>query len=110
MAATLGNLNIEVLSKTASQEEALRVLLALCDDDFNGNNGEDFICQEALEAGCQSDAEYYFKQNLAKGLTLIEAIEDVLTAQFESDSYYDDYRVEVVEHEDFYIIATTYLS
>ena len=103
-------LNVNVLPKSATKEEALEVLLTLCDDDFNGNNGEEYISDEALESGYKSDAECYFNQKLKAGFSLINALEETLTFQYRNDSYYDDYEVEVLEHTDCYFIATTYVS
>ena len=78
MANTLGNLKIEVLSKTATQEEALKVLNNLCDDDFNGNNGEDYVSDNALKAGFKSNAAYYLDLNLAVLDSPLEAVDRVL--------------------------------
>ena len=111
MANTLGSLKIEVLSKTATQEEALKVLNKLCDDDFNGNNGEDYVFDNALKAGFKSNAAYYLDLNLAVLDSPLEAVMNALTAQYESDTdYYKEYQIKTIEQADSYVIATTYLS
>lgn len=111
MANTLGNLKIEVLSKTATQEEALKVLNNLCDDDFNGNNGEDYVSDNALKAGFKSNAAYYLDLNLAVLDSPLEAVMNTLKTQYKSDTdYYKEYQIKTIEQADSYVIATTYLN
>ena len=109
MANNLGSLLVEVLPKSATKEDALQLLLRLCDDDFSGRNGEEYTSNGALERGYTSDAENIFNMRLEKGETIIEAIYSTLKSQYE-DPYYADYRIDITEQDDAYIIATTYMS
>lgn len=103
------NLKINFLPRDASKEEALNVLLELCDDDFNGTNGKDYTHKGILDAGYSSNAEYYFEGGLIDGLSNIDAIRETLKTQYESDSYYYDYEIEIMSHEAGHFIATTYV-
>lgn len=109
MSHRIGNLKVNFLSKNASEEEALNVLLELCDDDFNGVNGKDYVSPAALEAGYHSNAEYYFEEAKNDGLSNIDAIKEVLEIQYDRDSYYYDYAIEVLSRENGHFIATTYV-
>lgn len=104
------NLKINFLPESASKEEALNVLLELCDDDFNGKNGKDYIRKDALESGYSSNAEYYFEGGLISGLSSVDAIQETLKTQYESDSYYYDYEIEIMSHEAGHFIATSYIT
>ena len=110
MSLSEANVKVNVLEKTASKDESLSVLLELCDEDFNGNNGKDYTYPEALEAGYESTAAYYFDAALQEGKSYIQAIECVLKTQYEGDSYYCNYAIEILDHDTCYFIATTHVA
>lgn len=109
MANNLGNLLVEFLPQSATKEEALQVLLRLCDEDFSGRNGEEYTSDKVLEKGYNSDAEDVFNMHIERGEMIIEAIRLTLSAQYE-DAYYIDHRIDIKELNEVYIIATTYMS
>lgn len=110
MSRCLSSLKTVILAKSASEKEALGVLLELCDEDFSGRNGDEYVWECALAAGCDSNAEYCFKEALAEGVSYIEAIQYALKTQYVGDSYYYDYEIEVMEHDTCYFIATASMT
>jgi hypothetical protein len=76
---------------------ALRELAKL-DDDFNGNNGIDYLWEEVDSSKYQSNIDYLL-DNLI-GNTDKELIEDFVKCWIEEDSYYVDYKLQVLYDKD----------
>ena len=83
---------IVVINDINNKEEILDTLSSIgTDEDFCGNNGEEFTWEEALENGFESSQEYVVDDLKNSGLTG----EKLLTAFFEqwlgNDNYYKEY-------------------
>ena len=87
------------------------------DDDLNGNNGTDYICEEAQELGFESDMEYFLSLRPHKEPKNIEQLEEnwefICKKVYSNDGYYHFYdtsfrRVEVKETKTIVLVATAY--
>ena len=87
------------------------------DEDLNGNNGPDFICEEAQELGFESDMEYFLSLRPHKEPKNVEQLEEnwtfICDKVYNSDGYYHFYEeycftVEVKETNTIVVIATAY--
>ena len=85
------------------------------DDDLNGNNGTDYICEEAQELGFESDMEYFLSLRPHKEPKNVEQLEEnwtfICDKVYNSDGYYHFYEeycftVEVKETDTIVVIAT----
>lgn len=80
------------------KEDILNTLSRIyTDEDFSGNNGEDFTSEAALESGFSSDQDYVIDKLRKSDLTG----EDLIVQFFEEwlrgsgYDYYDDYSIKV---------------
>lgn len=64
------------------------------DEDFNGNNGEEFTWEEALENGFESSQEYVIDKLRKSDLTGEELVREFFEEWLGNDGYYDDYDIE----------------
>ena len=85
------------------------------DEDLNGNNGTDYICEEAQELGFESDMEYFLSLRPHKEPKNVEQLEEnwtfICDKVYNSDGYYHFYEeycftVEVKETDTIVVIAT----
>lgn len=99
------NLKVELISKELTKEE-LRVHLAkLTDEDFNGNNGEDYHIEVNGELMSRLDS---FMCNYKPNCDLSTFINDVLTDNY-SDGYYNDYKINMIELENNLVVSLSYI-
>lgn len=78
--------------------------LSECDWDFCGNNGPEYLWEDAKEAGFETNAEYVF--NLASKEDKAEDIIDVYIENWcGNDCYYSEYTYNWVEDDDGYIVS-----
>ena len=85
-----------------NREEVLNALGRFyTDEDFNGNNGENFTWEEAIDNGFESTQEYVIdkleKNENLKGEGLILAF---LGEWLDNDGYYSDWKFESANNED----------
>lgn len=87
----------EIRSQIISDENDL---LDFCnfDSDLNGDNGEEFTMEEAIEAGFDSSAEYIFDVAKKTSDNFEDMIRKALSAICETDETYLSY--EVIDLED----------
>jgi len=87
------------------------------DEDLNGNNGTDYICEEAQELGFESDMEYFLSLRPHKEPKNVEQLEEnwtfICDKVYNRDGYYHFYEeycfvVEVKETNTIVVIATAY--
>ena len=82
---------IEVKDIT-NKEEVLNVLSNVyTDEDFNGNNGEEFTREEALEGGFESTQEYVIDNLRKSDLKGEEIIVEFFKEWLADDDYYDNW-------------------
>lgn len=82
-------------------------LNALCelsdsDCDFNGENGPDYLYEDAKKAGMDSNLDYIIdvlKKDIEGGLSHIDALEKFIDYWLGKDSYYKDYSLEYLTNE-----------
>ena len=98
-------LKMEEISKFATKEEVKNLLSKMTDEDFNGNNGEDYFIEVDVNGELKS------MSYLDSWMTKYEAydslkkfIYDVLNSNY-SDSYYADSDIEIREVQDTLIVA-----
>lgn len=91
---------------------------ALCylsdlDCDFNGENGVDYICEDAKENGFKSNQSYYSSivlRELNNGLDECVVIEKFLKAWLDHDNYYAEWKHDVVIKGNIAIISLAALT
>lgn len=73
-------------------------------NDFNGENGEDYTSSDAIEHGCKSDLEYtklcildYIKDSEER-VSVENIVNFFLKKLFEYADWYDYYTYEIMEH------------
>ena len=88
--------------KSKDDLEALLTSLGDLDADYSGENGEDYLSEEALEAGFESDAAYDAHRLVAAldeasfgAATVKEAAERYCADWLGQDGYYHEYCVDV---------------
>ena len=103
-------------------DDMKEILISLCDNDFNmnGDNGDEYTWDIALENGYTTSAEYLADFVLAKVkkreklLTKQEALqiatEDFIDAWLGNDDYYISYAVSVTHVYDATIITFSYIT
>lgn len=80
------------------------------DDDFNGENGIDYVSDEAKEAGYESDQEFVIDQLEKTDLEGFALIEAFCESWFSSSSYYSNYDFEGVEHAGATIVTIAFIT
>ena len=93
----MAKLNMETVIVEGDIFAALKALSDI-DNDFNGNNGEEYLSPEAKEAGCESNQEYLLntlEQRKAEGEfnEEYEIVDAFCEAWCGSDGYYEEYEV-----------------
>lgn len=94
----------------ANTREAAKLFLfnaIQCDNDFNGENGEEYLWEEAI--GFESNAEYCWAE-AEKELTPREVIEYFVDLWMGADSYYKDYSVEILQHEEILFVSLAFIT
>lgn len=92
----------KIIDVTEHKNKICLDLKELFDEDFNGNNGFEYLSKDALEGGFHSDLAYYFDAAFRSAMhqtsTLTERyksiITDLIIANY-GDSYYSDYEFNV---------------
>ena len=83
------------------------------DDDFNGNNGEDYLWEIAKDDGFKTNIDYcinkVMKQYEIDG-DIEKAIGDFFEFWFKSDSYFDEYDYCVYEYKDKLFISFAFAN
>ena len=73
------------------------------DDDFNGNNGEDYLWKIAKDDGFKTNIDYCINKVMKQyeiDNDIVKAIEDFFDIWFKSDGFYDEYDYCVYEYKD----------
>lgn len=81
--------------------------LAGCDCDFNGENGEDYLWEEA--EGFESNAEYCLSI-AEQEKTPREMIEKFVSLWMGRDQYYQDYDLGILVHGDILFMSLAYTT
>ena len=73
------------------------------DDDFNGNNGKDYLWDIAKDKGYKSNLDYSINKVMKQyeiDNDIVKAIEDFFKLWFKSDGFFDEYDYCVYEYKD----------
>lgn len=81
--------------------------LAICDDDFNGNNGDEYLWEEA--EGFESNAEYCLSV-AEKESTPRAMIDKFISLWMGKDYYYEDYDLGTLVIDDKLFMSLAYLT
>lgn len=101
--------NYEVMANNKIDVAEYLMELAMCDNDFNGENGEEYLWEEA--EGFESNAEYCLAvvTNIEE-ITPKEMIEKFISLWMERDSYYSEYDLGIVAEDDKLFVSLAYIS
>ena len=90
--------------------KTLLISLSSDDEDFNGSNGPDYVCDNAKEEGFESNAEYYAHIicDVDKETDVKEAVKKYLSLWLGHDSYYVCYQFETDFMDDMVIVSLAY--
>ena len=83
------------------------------DDDFNGNNGEDYLWDIAKDDGFKTNIDYCINKVMKQyeiDNDIVKAIEDFFKLWFESDSFFDEYDYCVYEYKDKLFISFAFAN
>lgn len=94
MANVQMHLVAEILQDTPHEVDYFLSNLSKRDDDFNGNNGEEYLWDIAKEAGFNTNFEYTLFE-AGKQPDLAKRIENFVDIWMEKDNYYKEYRLKI---------------
>lgn len=84
------------------------------DNDFNGNNGEDYLLQVAKDEGFKTNIDYSINKVMKQyeiDNDIVKVIEDFFYIWFNSDiSYFDEYNYCVYEYKDKLFISFAFMG
>lgn len=105
------NLSMEHITDIiANTREAAKLFLFTaiqCDNDFNGENGEEYLWEDAMEF--KSNAEFCWTEAEKKS-TPREIIEYFVSLWMGRDTYYVDYSVEILQHEEILFVSLVFVT
>lgn len=81
--------------------------LAMCDADFCGDNGDEYLWEEAN--GFECNAEYVLSL-VSEESTISEMITNFVSRWMGSDGYYEEYDVEIKELDDVIAISVAFTT
>ena len=94
----------------ANTREAAHLFLSnasLCDSDFNGDNGYEYLWEDA--EGFETNADYCWSI-AEKEKTPRLMIEKFISLWMGKDSYYVDYSVEILQHEEILFVSLVFVT
>ena len=83
--------------------------LILIDDDFNGNNGKEYLWEEAEAEGFECNADYCLSI-AEKEPTPREMIENFISLWMKRDYYYVDYDLGILAEDDKLFLSLAYIT
>lgn len=98
-----------VINNNKNEVENFLWGLSQRDDDFNGNNGSEYLWETAQEAGFKTNYDYVLSV-ASKKEGSVSIIETFVEEWMESDNYYLSYRLEIEETEGKLFIALAYTT
>lgn len=107
--------NSQIINNTMKDViEYLNNIVDEYDDDFNGNNGEDYLLQVAKDEGFKTNIDYSINKVMKQyevDKDMVKAIEDFFNIWFNSDdNYFDEYDYCVYEYEDKLFISFAFMG
>lgn len=101
--------NYEVIANNKKEAAEYLMDLADYDCDFNGENGLEYLWEEA--EGFESNAEYCLAvvTNI-EDITPKEMIEKFIAMWMDKDSYYYEYDLGIIEEDDKLFVSLAYVS
>ena len=106
--------NSQIINNTKEDViEYLNNIVNEYDDDFNGNNGEDYLLQVAKDDGFKTNIDYCINKVMKQyeiDNDIVKAIEDFFKLWFELDSFFDEYDYCVYEYKDKLFISFAFAN
>lgn len=98
-----------LINNIQDKEEILNTLYNIyTDEDFNGNNGEEYISEKALEGGFTSNQEYTLSELRKSNLTGEDLITTFFNEWLGKDYYYSNINIDSFEQDGKTIVTVTY--
>lgn len=97
----------DVVSNTKEDASTCLMDLALCDNDFNGENGLEYLWEEA--EGFESNMDYCLSI-AEQEPTPREMVEKFISLWMGRDYYYEDYDIGVLVRDDKLFISLAYTT
>lgn len=105
----MANVHLQLFKVSTDDLEDVKLgLISLCDcdGDMNGDNGDDYLWEEAT--GYESNAEYLAAQAISKDKTVQEMFTYFVDTWMERDrNYYSNYEIEFLEDKGELTVAFT---
>lgn len=100
-------LNTAVINDINKKEDVLIALSNFDNEDFNGNNGEEYTSEDAIKNGFESTKDYILNKLQKSNLDAEEIIEDYLEELYGNDSYYYyyDYVLTQINNTNTYVLS-----
>lgn len=99
----------DVTPNTVDGAEGTLSNLILMDDDFNGNNGSEYLWEEAEVAGFNCNADYCMSI-AEKEKTPRDIIEKFISLWMGRDYYYQDYDLGILVEDDKLFLSLAYIT
>ena len=98
---------LDVVDNTREGVMSFLDSLSVCDNDFNGENGPDYLWEYAEEEGFETNFDYAYAKALEKE-NLEDIINEFIDIWMKHDCYYEDYDVKILEIGDKLAISFVY--
>ena len=94
------NQGLYVFKKEEGKENLRKILFECCDNDFNGNNGEEYYTTINIDGEDIpiSKFELWWLKSKHKDEKII--IQNILDANYLDDDYYHNYDLQIIDRED----------
>lgn len=98
---------LNVVDNTIEGVKSFLDSLSVYDNDFNGENGPDYLWDYAEAEGYESNYDYAYAKALEKE-NFKDIIHEFIDIWMKYDSYYEDYDIEILEIGDKLAISFVY--
>ena len=97
----------EIIPNTREGAQLFLSNAALCDNDFNGENGPEYLWEDA--EGFENNFDYCWSI-AEKQPTPRAMIEKFIGLWMGKDSFYLDYHIEVLQHEEILFVSLAFVT
>ena len=97
----------DIIANTREGAKLFLFIASQCDEDFNGNNGPEYLWEDA--EGFETNADYCWSI-AEKEKTPRLMIEKFISLWMGKDSYYADYSVEILQHEEILFVSLAFVT
>lgn len=105
----IAQIRTAVITKDTNLKDALFNLFNI-DEDHNGNNGEEYLTEDAKEKGYKCNLDYWIDDVLLNVRGIYYIVGQIVQEFLDNDSYYLDMSFEIQEHQDITFVAISWIE